>query len=72
MLPKRHRGQRWRTMLPSVESFVPVPIVIIISSVETSKLTEGGVTSSAPTFVPVDAQGGFVLMCDYTGKEVVE
>jgi hypothetical protein len=28
--------------------------------------------SAAPTFVPVDAQGIFVLMCDYTGKEVVE
>ena len=24
-----------------------------------------------PTFVPVDAQGNFILMCDYTGKEVV-
>jgi hypothetical protein len=24
-----------------------------------------------PPFVPVDAQGGFVLMCGYTGKEVV-
>jgi hypothetical protein len=23
-------------------------------------------------FMPVDAQGDFVLMCDYTGKEVVE
>jgi hypothetical protein len=28
--------------------------------------------TSVPTFVPVDAQGDFVLMCDYTGKEVVE
>ncbi len=27
---------------------------------------------STPTFVPVDAQGNFVIMCDYTGKEVVE
>jgi hypothetical protein len=27
---------------------------------------------SVPTFVPVDAQADFVLMCDYTGKEVVE
>jgi len=27
--------------------------------------------SPVPTFVPVDAQGDFVLMCDYTGKEVV-
>jgi hypothetical protein len=24
------------------------------------------------TFVWVDAQGNFVLICDYTGKEVVE
>jgi hypothetical protein len=24
------------------------------------------------TFVPVDAQAGSVLICDYTGKEVVE
>jgi len=31
-----------------------------------------GVALSAPTFVPVDAQEDFVLMCDYTGKEVVE
>ena len=23
------------------------------------------------TFVPVDAQGDFILMCEYTGKEVV-
>ena len=27
--------------------------------------------TTIPTFVPVDAQGNFVLMCDYTGKEVV-
>ena len=27
--------------------------------------------SPIPTFVPVDAQGGFVLLCEYTGKEVV-
>jgi hypothetical protein len=27
---------------------------------------------SAPSFAPVDAQGRFVIICDYTGKEVVE
>jgi hypothetical protein len=27
---------------------------------------------SAPTLVPVDAEGDSVLICDYTGKEVVE
>jgi hypothetical protein len=26
---------------------------------------------SIPTFVPVDVAEGFVLMCNYTGKEVV-
>ncbi len=25
-----------------------------------------------PTFVPVDGGEGFILMCEYTGKEVVE
>jgi hypothetical protein len=30
------------------------------------------VALSTPTFVPVDAQPDFVLICDYTGKEVVE
>jgi hypothetical protein len=28
-------------------------------------------SSSRPTFVPVDAARHFVLMCDYTGTEVV-
>jgi hypothetical protein len=31
-----------------------------------------GVALSATTFVPVDAHPDFVLLCDYTGKEVVE
>ncbi len=26
--------------------------------------------SPVPTFVPVDALGDFILMCEYTGKEV--
>jgi len=30
------------------------------------------VALSAPTFVPVDAPQDFILICDYTGKEVVE
>jgi len=37
-----------------------------------SNLTDGGVALSTPTFVTVDAQGDSVLICDYTGKEVVE
>ena len=28
--------------------------------------------NSVPTFVPVDVAEDFVLMCNYTGKEVVE
>ena len=28
-------------------------------------------TLPVPTFVPVDAQAHFVLLCEYTGKEVV-
>jgi hypothetical protein len=28
--------------------------------------------NSIPTFVPVDVAEDFVLMCNYTGKEVVE
>jgi hypothetical protein len=31
-----------------------------------------GVALSAPTFVTVDAQADSVIICDYTGKEVVE
>jgi len=31
-----------------------------------------GVTFPAPTFVPIDSAPHFVLICDYTGKEVVE
>jgi hypothetical protein len=27
--------------------------------------------SLAPAFVPIDSRGGSVLVCDYTGKEVV-
>jgi hypothetical protein len=45
---------------------------MILPSDETSKLTDRGVPFSTPSFVPVDAQGDFILMCDYTGKEVVE
>ena len=30
------------------------------------------VTSLTPTFTPVDVGPDFVLICDYTGKEVVE
>jgi hypothetical protein len=77
MFPVRQRGQRWRRILCSVDSFVAGPVIIhcsifIIPSAGTPKLTDGGVALWAPTFVPVDAQGDFVLMCDYTGKEVVE
>jgi hypothetical protein len=31
-----------------------------------------GVPFSAPTFVPVDEAADFVIICGYTGKEVVE
>jgi hypothetical protein len=31
-----------------------------------------GLLPRLPTFVPVDATVPFVLMCNYTGKEVVE
>jgi len=30
------------------------------------------VGTSVVTFVPVDARADFVLICNYTGKEVVE
>jgi hypothetical protein len=69
MLPVRQRGHRWRIISPTTVSFVAAPIVI--SSTETN-LTDGGVPLSTPTFVPVDSQGDSVLICDYTGKEVVE
>jgi len=38
---------------------------------ETAKVAKETNPSSPHTFVPVDATGRFVLMCDYTGKEVV-
>jgi len=41
-----------------------------LPSAETSKLTDRG--SAALGTVPVDAHADFVLICDYTGKEVVE
>jgi hypothetical protein len=46
-------------------------MVFLCGSVD-SVVGAEGLPLSAPTFVPVDAQGDFVLMCDYTGKEVVE
>ena len=56
-------------MLPNVDRFVAVSL---ISSAKASKLADEGMPLSVPTFVPVDAQGEFVLIRDYTGKEVVE
>jgi len=69
MLPTRQRGQRWLRMSPAVASFVAVPIVISPAAI---KLTDGGVPLSVPSFDPVDFTADFVIICDYTGKEVVE
>jgi hypothetical protein len=32
---------------------------------------QASIASNPPTFVPVDVAEGFVLLCNYTGKEVV-
>jgi hypothetical protein len=37
-----------------------------------TNLTDSGVLLLAPPFRGVDAQPYFVIICDYTGKEVVE
>ncbi len=69
MLPMRQRGQRCRKMSATVASFDVLPVVV---SWAANKLTEGAVTVRAPAPIRVDAQADFVLICDYTGKEVVE
>jgi hypothetical protein len=38
---------------------------------DSAKFAKETESSSSDTFVPVDAARHFVLMCDYTGKEVV-
>jgi hypothetical protein len=38
---------------------------------KTAKVAKETKTLSRTTFVPVDATARFVLMCNYTGKEVV-
>jgi hypothetical protein len=76
MLPMRQRGQRWRRMSPTVDSFVAflifIVVFIVIPPAEAPSQSMEALTSSTPTFVTVDAQGSSVLICDYTGKEVVE
>jgi hypothetical protein len=73
MFPMRQRGHRWRTISRTVDSFVAV--FIVIPSSHQSKLLSyqmGGVPLPAHTFLPVDEHADFVIICDYTGKEVVE
>jgi len=46
--------------------------MVLMISIRVSMVGAVVLPLSVPTFVPVDEAADFVLICDYTGKEVVE